>query len=221
MIDKDDQNKIQGEGALHSTYENTDNDYGLPEAEYSPIEREQPLIPDDNISFHSAPSEEPEQPQNRSGWILWAGLGLILCLAGIFVYFLLFDDAGNTETIAQNPVQDASPAFMEEPEPVEEEPFEDNWVPAEPEVTEGSVSSISSRTGKYYLIVGSFIDSDLARDYGQKLAKEGISSKIIEPSGTRKFYRLSVKDAESVEELNTELDSMRSKFGENVWIVKY
>lgn len=98
---------------------------------------------------------------------------------------------------------------------------EEEWTEPEPELKEGSVSSLSSRTGRYYMIVGSFVDGDLANDYAKILADKGHEAKIIEPSGTRKFYRLSVKDAESIADLNAELDAMRAKYGENVWIVKY
>ena len=218
MIEKDDQNKNYGEETQNASSYNADNDYGLPEAEYSPIEREQPLIHEDNVSFPTSAREEEEPQQKKVTWPLWVALVLILGLAGVFVFFFVFDETENEE-IAQKPVQETF-IVEEEPEPVEQ-PAEEDWQPVNPEPQEGSVSTITSRTGNYYLIVGSFIDGDLARDYGQKLAKEGISSKIIEPSGTRKFYRLSVKDAESVEALNNDLDSMRSKFGENVWIVKY
>ena len=217
MIEKDDQNKNYGEENQNASSYNADNDYGLPEAEYSPIEREQPLILEDNVSFPTSAREEEEPQQKKVTWPLWVALVLILGLAGVFVFFFVFDETENEE-IAQKPVQET--VIVEEPEPIEQ-PAEEDWQPVNPEPQEGSVSTITSRTGNYYLIVGSFIDGDLARDYGQKLAKEGISSKIIEPSGTRKFYRLSVKDAESVEALNNDLDSMRSKFGENVWIVKY
>ena len=218
MIEKDDQNKKPGEENQDTSFYNADNDYGLPEAEYSPIEREQPVIHDDNVSFATSSREEEEPQQKKATWPLWVILALIVGLASVFIFFFIFDETENEE-IAQKPVQETV-VIEEEPEPVEQ-PAEEEWEPVAPEPQEGSVSTVSSRTGNYYLIVGSFIDGDLAKDYGQKLAKEGISSKIIEPSGTRKFYRLSVKDAESVEALNNDLESMRSKFGENVWIVKY
>lgn len=217
MNDKDDQNKRPDEEANADQF-HADNEFGLPEVEYSPLEREQSEIAEDRFQPESIQSRQNIQPkQKKSSWPMWMALVVILLLAGIFVYFFVFKDNANDQ-IAKNKQQNAGTVVIEEkPKPIEE-PEET----VEPEVApKGSVSVISSRTGKYHLIVGSFIDSDLARDFAAKLADEGNNAKIIEPSGTRKFYRLSVKEAESIPQLETELEEMRAKYGENVWIVKY
>ena len=220
MIEQDDQNKKKGNGAYESGNNDSDNEYGLPEAEYSPITREQPQTYEEPVATETFAEKEVQPQQKNSSAPMWIALGIILLLAGVFVYFFAFTDPEPAEPIAKAPAQPTeSSTIIEEEAPVAEEPEED-WNAA-PEVNEGSVASISSRTGRYYMIVGSFVDGDLAQDYAGNLAKEGYEAKIIEPSGTRKFYRLSVKDAEAIEDLNVELDAMRAKYGENVWIVKY
>lgn len=220
MIEQDDQNKKEN-GANEPFYNESDNEYGLPEAEYSPIQREQPETYEENRAS-VPPADEDIQPQQKnSSWPMWVALGAILLLAGLFVYFFVFDTPKEEEQFTQQPIETPQPQpIAEEEPPVNEEPAEEDWNPV-PEVKEGSVATLSSRTGRYHMIVGSFIDGDLARDFAQNLADEGYEAKIIEPSGTRKFYRLSVKDAESIADLNPELESMKAKFGENVWIVKY
>lgn len=197
-----------------------DNEYGLPEAEYSPVSREQPEPPVEPVAFSNSAFHHErthEEPEKSSSWPMWLALAAILLLAGFFVFYFVFDEPEEKERITTKAAEPPKAVVIEE-EPVQ--PVEE-WETPEPEVAEGSVSVISSRTGRYYMIVGSFIDGDMAGDYAQKLAKDGLTAKIIEPTGTRKFYRLSVKDAEGIDELSGELDSVRAKFGENVWIVKY
>jgi cell division protein FtsN len=220
MIEQDDQNKKKGNGAYEPGNSDSDNEYGLPEAEYSPIQREQPQTFEEHVTTERIPQNEDEQPrQKNSSTPMWIALGVILLLAGFFVYFFAFDEPTRSEQVTSRPETKTETTIIEEEPPVAETPAEEEWT--EPEVVEGSVSSISSRTGRYYMIVGSFVDGDLANDYAKNLAGEGHQAKIIEPAGTRKFYRLSVKDAGSIADLNTELEAMRAKYGENVWIVKY
>ena len=213
MTEKDDQNT-----GNRSSYD-ADNEYGLPEAEYSPVSREHSDAPVEPIAFSNSSFQQgrkPEPPQKSSSWPMWLALGAILLLAGFFIFYFVFDEK-EEERVTTKAVTEPKAVVVEEPAAPAEE-----WKAPEPEVpAEGSVSVVSSRTGRYYMIVGSFIDGDMAADYAQKLAKDGMNAKIIEPSGTRKFYRLSVKDAEGIEELNDDLESMRATFGENVWIVKY
>lgn len=219
MTDKDDQNKRPGDEANDDQF-HTNSEFGLPEVEYSPLEREQNEMSETNFQNEHIQSRRDVQPQQqKSSWPMWIALVVILLLAGVFVYFFIFQEKTDDQVVQQ---QITTPVVIEEePEPVEE-PVETEWETTPPvETPEGSVSVISSRTGNYHLIVGSFIDSDLARDFADKLATEGNQAKIIEPTGTRKFYRLSVKEAGSISQLESELENMRAKYGENVWIVKY
>lgn len=221
MIEKNDQNNMNEE--IRNSQQDADNDYGLPEAEYSPIEREQQPVYEESPSYTNLHEEDEKGfgPEKKSSVLpIVLILAGIVVLAGIFVYLFAFDEDGQEQQVTQRQPEPA-PVVIEEEAP-EEVYNEEEWnTPAETPVVEGSVSNISSRTGRYYIIVGSFIDSDLANDYAGRLAKEGYQAKIIEPSGTRKFYRLSVKDAESINALQADMDSMKEKHGENIWIVKY
>lgn len=223
MIDKDDQDNRNDDELRNQHQQDADNDYGLPEAEYNPIERDQPLSGQEESTAYSNLYEEDERghesKKKDSTLLVILILAGIIVLAGVFIYMFAFDNNSESEQVTQKPTV-VTPVVVEE-EPEETIPEEAWEEPEEPVVAEGSVSTIGSRTGRYYLIVGSFIDSDLAKDYADRLAKDGYQAKIIEPSGTRKFYRLSVNDAGSISELQANIDSMKEKHGENVWIVKY
>ncbi|WOK09153.1 SPOR domain-containing protein [Imperialibacter roseus] len=87
--------------------------------------------------------------------------------------------------------------------------------------TPGTIETVASPTGRFYVVVSSSVDGDLAMDYANKLAKEGNSLKIINPSGTNKlFHRVSVGDYPTWDEA-VAATSSASAFGEGVWVLKY
>ncbi|MDN5203070.1 SPOR domain-containing protein [Fulvivirgaceae bacterium BMA10] len=85
----------------------------------------------------------------------------------------------------------------------------------------GQITELTGRTGRTYVIVGSFLDVDLAKDYGNKLAKEGLNTTIIPPYNKRKFYRLAIADYGSISEAVSELDGLRATYGNQIWVLKY
>lgn len=85
----------------------------------------------------------------------------------------------------------------------------------------GTVEKVTSATGRFYLIVSSSIDGDLAMDYGDKMAAEGISLKIIEPYGNIRYYRASLGDYDSWDSAVTAAASLKTTYGDAIWILKY
>ncbi len=85
----------------------------------------------------------------------------------------------------------------------------------------GIVETVTSSTGRYYIIVSSSIDVDLATDYAKKLAKEGSDAQIIEhDNGKNLFYRVSLGNYSSLVEAQSALPSF-SEYGSGVWILRY
>jgi hypothetical protein len=85
----------------------------------------------------------------------------------------------------------------------------------------GTIETVEAPNGRFYVVVSSSVDGDLAMDYAQKLAKEGNSIRIINPSGTNKlFHRVSVADYSTWDEALSASQSL-SGFGEGVWVLKY
>jgi len=85
----------------------------------------------------------------------------------------------------------------------------------------GVVEKVTSRTGRYYIIVSSSIDDDLAMDYASKLAKEGNAVKFIEHETDKLvFYRVSVGDYDTREAAESVAASFTS-YGEGVWVLGY
>jgi hypothetical protein len=87
--------------------------------------------------------------------------------------------------------------------------------------SEGSIETISSRTGRYFVVVASNIDGDLAMDYAKKEVKNGRSFKIIEPFGKSKFHRITVADFDTFNEAQAHADGLKSELGDGLWVLKY
>ncbi|WP_084370484.1 hypothetical protein [Reichenbachiella faecimaris] len=85
----------------------------------------------------------------------------------------------------------------------------------------GTVETLSSATGRFYVVVSSSIDGDLAMDYGNKMAEEGNSVKIIEPYGSIKFYRVSLGDYDNWDNAIAASTSFSSIDGDAVWVLEY
>lgn len=103
---------------------------------------------------------------------------------------------------------------------VTDEP-EDHSAPVE-EVTErGRITTISAPSSRYYVVIGSFIDVDLAMDLGKELAAKGVSTTLISPYSKKKLYRLAVANYGSSAEASSAANDLKAEYGENLWVLKY
>lgn len=85
----------------------------------------------------------------------------------------------------------------------------------------GIIETVSSPTGRYYVIVSSSIDDDLAMDYAIKLAREGNNVKIIEDQAIEhSYYRVTLGDYPTWEQAEAALTTFGS-YGDDVWVLKY
>lgn len=86
----------------------------------------------------------------------------------------------------------------------------------------GTVETISSRTGRYYVVVASALDGDLAMDYANKISKEqGKDVQIIPPFGKSKFHRIALADLDSWASAQNLANDMKGEYGDGVWVIKY
>ncbi len=84
----------------------------------------------------------------------------------------------------------------------------------------GAIETVSGRTGRYYIIVASNIDEDLAMDYAQKLSKTGTNVKIIAASKQGAFHRVTVGDFDSYSEAQAKADELKATYSGS-WVSKY
>lgn len=89
------------------------------------------------------------------------------------------------------------------------------------ELAKAGVQILDERTGRYYIVLESFIDGDFAKDFGNKIAKEGTPSFLIPPYSKKKMQRVGIGGYESIDEAKTALNDLPDEFGTGKWILKY
>lgn len=87
----------------------------------------------------------------------------------------------------------------------------------------GTIESISRATGRYYVVVSSSIDDDLAMDYAKKLSKMGVSTKILQTkNATHTYFAVSPADFESRAEAEAAIsDNSEYSTGTSLWVIRY
>lgn len=85
----------------------------------------------------------------------------------------------------------------------------------------GIIETVSSTTGRFYAIISSSVDDDLAMDYARKLSLEGVSVKVVEHHGNRlPFFGVSLGDYDTWDQATAATESF-SEYGEGIWVLKY
>src|SRR5690606_6406986 len=143
---------------------------------------------------------------------------LVLIGGGLYWYFFMRND--KTEPVETFPEQTYQPV-EETPEPAFEEPEVVEEPPVDPAPAKGSLFMITSASHSYYVVVGSFIDVDLAKDHSDRLNARGVNTFIIEPYSNNRFYRLAVGNFDTWGQAVQKMQELKSTFGEEIWILKY
>ncbi|MCG8307712.1 MAG: SPOR domain-containing protein [Cytophagales bacterium] len=190
-----------------SAEDETEPDYSFDE------EVDEPDSEEDEEYRSSYYEEEYSQKKFPVGWIIFGVFILIAIIVAVF-WFLNREEPAPVQVkqpVIEQPVQEEP-----EPEPVQQEPE------PEPEpVRQAGVFEINEPTGRYHVIVASSIDKDLVRDYGNKLAKQGMMCNILAPRGNKKFHRLSVADFVMLNDAAVRSEQLKSTLGEDVWVIRY
>ncbi|WPP50892.1 SPOR domain-containing protein [Catalinimonas niigatensis] len=199
--------------------EEDQDDFGLPEVEYSPLDREDE-IPPVYEQPHYYRGEEEENSKSK-GLIIFGILSVVL-IAGLCIYLFLF---GGMEQVSKWLADEPAPPVYVEPEP---EPIPEvvEEVTPEPEINPlapySDVTTISEPTGRSYIVIGSFVDEDLALDFSNKMIEQGIGVKILAPTGRAPLmHRVAVADFADFSEAMSDLELFRNNYGENTWVLKY
>lgn len=212
-----------------------DEDYGLPKIEIKPIQKaelkqtKKPVIAGVGTEPGSAkpvvPPNREETKQKAVDAVAqetgknYSLLVMILVLAGILVGgWFYYDRSSNGEQQAETKEPDLAEQVAE-PLPPVQEIIE---VPAE-EVETYTLTEIKSRGDniRYFLVVASFIDEDLAKDHAEKLHSNKMNTFLVYPYGEIAYYRLAIGQFESFALAAQEIDKVKANFKENLWVLKY
>ena len=164
--------------------------------------------------------------------IIVAVLAVIVIALGIW-YFGFYDsgadekakiEAAEAQRQTQIKLEEAAAArrLQEQEDAAVVEEVIDEVVAESTEIPErGGITTISEPTSRYYVVIGSFIDVDLATDLGKELAAKGVSTKLISPFSKKRLFRLCVADYGTFGDASAGADNLKAEYGENLWVLKY
>jgi hypothetical protein len=218
---------------------NGDDNFGLPELDYKPLESNEETSSSPTYSGEQteAPKEETTQPysytpveetKSNAPIIIAIIIGLILVVSGFLIYQFVYKpkaEKAKKELLAKQAAdkkkEEEAARLAKEKEEAERRRLEEQKTAAPVTPAEGSIVTLSERTGRYYVIIHSDLDDDLLMDYAKKLSAQGTSSTIIPPSGKKRFFRLAVGDYETFADAQANADQMKATYGSGIWVFKY
>lgn len=241
--------------------ENPDDSFGLPEIDYEPLKREEPVneqegfagttdtdfnAPEPVLDVPNPPVQERKEFSEDNAYYepnynysyeeerpaIWPKILLVLALlvvaGGLVWYFvsyrpnmLALEQRRERERVAAAEAEEQRRAAEQAAR--EREEASKNPQPETPEaLPAGTIETLTSRSGRYYVVVASSIDGDLIMDYAKKLSKKGVTTHIIPPYGKVQFHRLAVADGDTYANAQSTADGMKGgEYGDKLWVLKY
>lgn len=95
------------------------------------------------------------------------------------------------------------------------------------EIKEQSISAskagsiITKKTGRFYIIIGGFSMKNNALKLKDKLLREKMDTKVIAPDIHNKLHRVTVADYKDLDEALRNLNKLRAKYGNSIWVLNY
>jgi len=176
-----------------------------------PTDENEPEEPIEEVPEEVEEGKEGEK-EKKKGY-LWLIITLSVIIIAALLYFCVFDK--DDDEPVEEKIEEAQPVPTPEPEPepvIEPEP--------EPE-PQAAVYTISAPDGRFYVIVGSFYDVDLAEDKANELVEMGMDAFMLEPVEGFIFHRVAVKVTERQTEAFGALGGLKPEFGDDIWVVKF
>jgi nucleoid DNA-binding protein len=196
-----------------------EENFGLPdEVVLSPVEQEEESRSNEKNHHVKKEYNIPEEKKGSDATLLIT-IFVVLALSAGAVYFFFFRGKGD-----KKPKQEV--ALVEEVPEIDSlatditsnEVSEDNT--SSNSGSFGSDATISSKTNRYYVIVGGFNIKDNATRLKEKLSGKGLDSKIIEPTGRGHLYKVSLGDFDTFRGANSRAKELAAEY-ENLWVMKY
>ena len=148
-------------------------------------------------------SSENKGSDYTAVWII----SIILIASAVIVYFVFF----------KNPKKEDSELSTNQPTQVDTTAIRVDTTTTIPTTNSGN-TTITKKTGRYYIIVGSFEVQQNAIRYREKLASQGFDAKILQPS-YKNVYRVTIADFTSFREASTKAQEVKSEY--ELWILRF
>jgi hypothetical protein len=232
MANKDDEDQVNEDKT-----NNSDENFGLPDLEFKPLEEqapkpEEPGAPDQPVAETTTPTESfdayaVDEAKSKAPLILTIVIVLVVAIAGYLIYNFVYvpraQEKAKKEELARKQAAARKKAEEErlanERAAEEERKRQEALAKATPAV--GTIEILSARTRRYYVVITSDIDDDLLMDYAKKLSAQGVNLKVIPPFGGKNFHRLAIADHDTFAQAQANADAVKATYGSGVWVLKY
>ncbi len=84
-----------------------------------------------------------------------------------------------------------------------------------------NIGAATAHHGRYFVIVGSFINRDNAYKFRNTLAEKGRNVTVLEPSPDNKFYKVAIDDFDNKDDAIKRKAELNGDFGSSTWIMSY
>tara|TARA_B100001115_G_scaffold125392_1_gene93978 strand:+ start:16363 stop:16890 length:528 start_codon:yes stop_codon:yes gene_type:complete len=85
----------------------------------------------------------------------------------------------------------------------------------------GKINEVSYRSGKYYIIAGSFSNYNLSLNKANDLVENGFNAIIISPINQNNMYRVAVNTYDEINNAKKNLSLYKEKLNNELWILKH
>ena len=190
-------------------FSDKNKDYGLPKVDPQPIQRDQPVL--------SQPRRSEPSPPKKNNKTIIIVLSIVVALILASLLYMIFWENGSQEIPTTTPKTEDR-VVMEDEVPDESVEIDEET----PVITDepGSIVTISERTNRYYIFVGSYKFRAYAHRHAEKLAADGFAVKLITPDNWVGM-RVAVGSYANEQEAQSDAGQIRSRYGTEVVISKY
>ena len=159
----------------------------------------------------SSTNSKKKEEEKKDNSIMILVIVLVFVVIAALLYFFVF----KKDKPEPEPVKIEQPRTQPQPEPQPEPEPE-----PEPEPI-AELFTISAPEGRFYVVVGSFYDGDLAEDKAKAIVASGTSAYVLKPQGGIQFHRVGIVPSESSASAEELRSGLLETYGENIWVLKY
>lgn len=219
-----------------------------PEPEIEPVQEPEPVSEYQDEVYEEESSEyanqEPQTEEEEevaaykpyeeepSIWPKIVGILVVIILAlAATWYFVIYqpkqkEQAEKDRIAAEQKAQakkqkDDADALLKQQQQAAEKRRLDSIAAINEKPAEGTIETLTERTGRYYVVVASALDNDLLMDYAKDLSSKGVGSKIIPPFGKHKVSRICIAEGDTFAAAQEKANALKADYGDAVWVLKY
>ncbi len=178
------------------------DNYGNFQFETNPSLQEENFGLPNEIKANPLEENEYEGGKKYDYTALWI-VSIVLIISAIVVYFVFFKEPKKEES-----------DLITTPTPTQV----DTTQTAPSTAPTSSSIILTEKTGRYYVIVGSFVVENNATQYRAKLASQGFDAKILQPS-YKKVYRVTIADFADFKSASAKAAELTSEYEH--WVLQF